>query len=221
MRRVFGHLLTTLLIVVSAPQSCRAFIPSLQSTTNERAGWKKSQKQSLISSQSKTKSISTPSSSSFPGRTSASTTSLWQDSPKSRLLAVRSSSSSSRGRNKSAYSALLERIATTLSQSYNALAASPAEVRSARDRRRVSVLTLLRVSIPSLLAGVGAYLIFPALALSMASSMHDPGVFAVLSQDSSQFVQNFLTVSGLLFSILVGQTCEYNLSISHCIILTT
>ena len=36
--------------------------------------------------------------------------------------------------------------------------------------------------------------------------MNDAGVFAVLSQDSSQFVQNFLTVAGLLFSILVGQT---------------
>ena len=40
----------------------------------------------------------------------------------------------------------------------------------------------------------------------LATLMNDAGVFAVLSQDSSQFVQNFLTVSGLLFSILVGQT---------------
>ncbi|KAI2505238.1 hypothetical protein MHU86_9234 [Fragilaria crotonensis] len=40
----------------------------------------------------------------------------------------------------------------------------------------------------------------------LASSMNSAGVFQVLSQDSSQFVQNFLTVAGLLFSILVGQT---------------
>lgn len=31
----------------------------------------------------------------------------------------------------------------------------------------------------------------------------------MLSQDSSQFVQNFLTVSGLLFSILIGQTYAF------------
>lgn len=69
-------------------------------------------------------------------------------------------------------------------------------------------VTLLRVSIPSVIAGVVATLVFPALALGMARGWSDPGTFAVLSQDSSQFVQNFLTVASLLFSILVGQTCE-------------
>jgi len=54
--------------------------------------------------------------------------------------------------------------------------------------------------------GLLAYVIFPFLSLNLASLFNDAGVFAVLSQDSSQFVQNFLTVSGLLFSILVGQT---------------
>jgi hypothetical protein len=42
--------------------------------------------------------------------------------------------------------------------------------------------------------------------LFLATLMSDTGVFTVLSQDSSQFVQNFLSVSSLLFSILVGQT---------------
>ncbi|KAI2489866.1 hypothetical protein MHU86_24721 [Fragilaria crotonensis] len=46
----------------------------------------------------------------------------------------------------------------------------------------------------------------PGIAMLLASSMNSAGVFQVLSQDSSQFVQNFLTVAGLLFSILVGQT---------------
>jgi hypothetical protein len=32
------------------------------------------------------------------------------------------------------------------------------------------------------------------------------GVFAILSQDSSQFVQHSLSVSSLLIRILVGQT---------------
>jgi hypothetical protein len=67
--------------------------------------------------------------------------------------------------------------------------------------------TLLRVGGPSLLAGFVAYLAFPAAALTLASGWSNPGTFAVLSQDASQFVQNFLTVAGLLFSILVGQTC--------------
>ena len=75
-----------------------------------------------------------------------------------------------------------------------------------KSERYVQLVTLLRVGVPSMLAGLVGTFLFPALALFLASIMNDAGVFAVLSQDSSQFVQNFLTVSGLLFSILVGQT---------------
>ena len=67
-------------------------------------------------------------------------------------------------------------------------------------------MTFVRVIVPSVVAGLIAYLAFPALCLSLCTLLNDAGVFAVLSQDSSQFVQNFLTVAGLLFSILVGQT---------------
>lgn len=70
----------------------------------------------------------------------------------------------------------------------------------------MSLLTLIRVIVPSVVAGVVAFAAFPGLAMWLCTLMNDAGVFAVLSQDSSQFVQNFLTVSGLLFSILVGQT---------------
>lgn len=70
----------------------------------------------------------------------------------------------------------------------------------------MGALTLIRVFVPSLLAGIGSFLAFPGLSLWLCSFWNDAGVFAVLSQDSSQFVQNFLTVAGLLFSILVGQT---------------
>ena len=66
--------------------------------------------------------------------------------------------------------------------------------------------TLVRITVPSLIAAFAAYVSFPWLALQLAASLNNAGVFAVLSQDSSQFVQNFLTVTGLLFSILVGQT---------------
>lgn len=80
------------------------------------------------------------------------------------------------------------------------------EILSERARTRVQLVTMFRVGVPSMLAGVFATFIFPGLSLFLASIMNDAGVFQVLSQDSSQFVQNFLTVSGLLFSILVGQT---------------
>jgi len=80
---------------------------------------------------------------------------------------------------------------------------------SERDKAQFQLVTLLRVGIPSLISGILSFFIFPLLALFLASVMNDAGVFAVLSQDSSQFVQNFLTVSGLLFSILVGQTYAF------------
>jgi hypothetical protein len=73
-------------------------------------------------------------------------------------------------------------------------------------KRMLQLKTLARISIPSIAAGLVATVAFPFLALTLATLMNDAGVFAVLSQDSSQFVQNFLTVAGLLFSILVGQT---------------
>eukprot|EP00520_Triparma_pacifica_P015660 CAMPEP_0118640098 /NCGR_PEP_ID=MMETSP0785-20121206/4574_1 /TAXON_ID=91992 /ORGANISM="Bolidomonas pacifica, Strain CCMP 1866" /LENGTH=351 /DNA_ID=CAMNT_0006531467 /DNA_START=59 /DNA_END=1114 /DNA_ORIENTATION=+ len=66
--------------------------------------------------------------------------------------------------------------------------------------------TLSRIVVPALGAALVAFLVFPPLAIYLATLVNNAGVFAVLSQDSSQFVQNFLTVGGLLFSILVGQT---------------
>ena len=57
----------------------------------------------------------------------------------------------------------------------------------------MGALTLIRVFVPSLLAGIGSFLAFPGLSLWLCSLWNDAGVFAVLSQDSSQFVQNFLT----------------------------
>lgn len=66
--------------------------------------------------------------------------------------------------------------------------------------------TLQRILLPSLLASLASTLLFPPLALSLSYLINDAATFAVLSVDSSQFVQNFLTVTGLTFSILVGQT---------------
>ena len=81
-----------------------------------------------------------------------------------------------------------------------------AEINTDEDNSGVQLATFLRVGVPSVLAGVVSTFIFPGLSLFLASIMNDAGVFQVLSQDSSQFVQNFLSVAGLLFSILAGQT---------------
>jgi len=101
---------------------------------------------------------------------------------------------------------LWERLASSMSTTANLKVLESYEDTLERDQAKVQLITLVRVGIPSLLAAIAAFFLFPALALTLASVMNDAGVFAVLSQDSSQFVQNFLTVSSLLFSILVGQT---------------
>jgi len=95
-----------------------------------------------------------------------------------------------------------EGIASSLSGTYAASRSSS----TAADPNSTQLVTLIRVGIPSILAALGATFAFPAISLGLASIFNDAGVFAVLSQDSSQFVQNFLTVSSLMFSILVGQT---------------
>ncbi|KAI2511427.1 hypothetical protein MHU86_3038 [Fragilaria crotonensis] len=81
-----------------------------------------------------------------------------------------------------------------------------ADINTKEDSKGVQLVTFLRVGVPSVLAGIASTFAFPGIAMLLASSMNSAGVFQVLSQDSSQFVQNFLTVAGLLFSILVGQT---------------
>jgi len=98
------------------------------------------------------------------------------------------------------------KMAAAISQSVNMKVSAQRDVATDRDKLKVQLITLLRVGIPSILAGIVSTLLFPMLSIGLATMMNDAGVFAVLSQDSSQFVQNFLTVSGLLFSILVGQT---------------
>ncbi|KAL7475657.1 hypothetical protein ACHAW6_001569 [Cyclotella cf. meneghiniana] len=71
---------------------------------------------------------------------------------------------------------------------------------------QLQLQTLSRILLPSLLSSLISTFLFPPLALSLSYLIADPASFAVLSVDSSQFVQNFLTVTGLTFSILVGQT---------------
>ena len=72
--------------------------------------------------------------------------------------------------------------------------------------QQVQLETLQRIILPSLLAATASTLFFPPLALFLSYIINDSASFAVLSVDSSQFIQNYLTVTGLTFSILVGQT---------------
>ena len=91
------------------------------------------------------------------------------------------------------------RTASTSSIDDNSLSSQPLQF-------QVQVETLSRIIVPSALASIAAFFIFPPLSLGLSYLINDSATFAVLSVDSSQFIQNFLTVTGLTFSILVGQT---------------
>jgi len=72
----------------------------------------------------------------------------------------------------------------------------------------VQIKTLIRVAIPSLSLAIISGLLYSPLCLFIASDLiqSDQGVFTVVSQDSSQYIQNILTTSGLIFSIFTGYT---------------
>ena len=68
------------------------------------------------------------------------------------------------------------------------------------------VISLFRVVLPALgIAGL-SNILYPYISLEVAAAINDSGVFAVVAQDASQYIQNILTTSGLVFSLLVGQT---------------
>lgn len=72
----------------------------------------------------------------------------------------------------------------------------------------VQIKTFVRVAVPSLAFAIVAGLLYSPLSLFIANDLiqNDQGVFTVVSQDSSQYIQNILTTSGLIFSILTGYT---------------
>ena len=67
-------------------------------------------------------------------------------------------------------------------------------------------VTFLRVGIPGLFISASANIAYPTVAIALANMINDSGVFAVVAQDASQYIQNILTTSGLMFSIIAGQT---------------
>jgi hypothetical protein len=81
-----------------------------------------------------------------------------------------------------------------------------APVSADRMQDYVQYITLFRVGVPALFNYGFAKLLYPIAASTLAVVIHDSGVFAVVAQDASQYIQNILTTSGLVFSLLVGYT---------------
>ena len=75
-----------------------------------------------------------------------------------------------------------------------------------RMKYYVQTISLLRIGLPSLAIAVTCKLLYPITGMTLAQVINDDGVFAVVSQDASQYIQNILTTSGLVFGLLVGQT---------------
>ena len=76
----------------------------------------------------------------------------------------------------------------------------------------VQWVSILRVGAPALGLATSAKIAYPIVALTLAHLIDDSGVFAVVAQDASQYIQNVLTTSGLVFSLLVGQTYYFMVS---------
>lgn len=74
------------------------------------------------------------------------------------------------------------------------------------QKEYAQTVTLLRVFIPSFFMAASSKIAYPHVAMTLANLINDSGVFAVVAQDASQYIQNILTTSGLMFSILAGQT---------------
>mmetsp|Transcript_3556 Transcript_3556/g.11414 ORF Transcript_3556/g.11414 Transcript_3556/m.11414 type:complete len:508 (+) Transcript_3556:1-1524(+) len=70
-------------------------------------------------------------------------------------------------------------------------------------RTTQAINTLMRVALPTIVASVLGLLYFDNVSLYIRSLL-DVGAIGMLMADEAQFVQNFLTVIGLLFSILAG-----------------
>lgn len=105
-----------------------------------------------------------------------------------------------------------ESIYETIAQYFFDETAYDNQIRPAADlqqtRAYTNTVSMLRVGLPSLVLAATAKLAYAPIAMQLANNpaIFDSGVFAVVAQDASQYIQNILTTSGLMFSILVGQT---------------
>ena len=78
---------------------------------------------------------------------------------------------------------------------------------SLRTRTKQVLSTLVRVALPTIIATVLGLIYYDNLSL-LIRSLLDGRTLGVLMADEAQFVQNFLTVIGLLFSILAGNAYQ-------------
>ena len=65
--------------------------------------------------------------------------------------------------------------------------------------------TLTRVILPTVAAAALATVFYPSLSNLIKGAL-DTGELSIIGNDSSQFIQNFVTVNGLILSILCGNT---------------
>ena len=70
-------------------------------------------------------------------------------------------------------------------------------------RQKLAQTTLARVAVPTLLSTLVAYVYFDNLSLLIAADLEN-GTIRLVARDEAQFIQNFLTSMGLLFTILAG-----------------
>mmetsp|Transcript_18092 Transcript_18092/g.20858 ORF Transcript_18092/g.20858 Transcript_18092/m.20858 type:complete len:390 (+) Transcript_18092:54-1223(+) len=73
-------------------------------------------------------------------------------------------------------------------------------------KKYLQSVSLLRVGIPAIFFAIIASLAYPGISLWIADLINDESAFEVLSEDLSQYFQNILTTTGLMFTITVGYT---------------
>ena len=73
-------------------------------------------------------------------------------------------------------------------------------------KKYLQLVTLLRVGVPSTLMAIISYVVYPDISMSIFAWINDVDATSVVANDYSQYIQNILTTSGLMFSITVGYT---------------
>ncbi|KAJ8610485.1 hypothetical protein CTAYLR_007760 [Chrysophaeum taylorii] len=98
---------------------------------------------------------------------------------------------------------------------HHAVAEHPLHIQSPQSEasaRRVATNRIVRTStvllVPAIAAGIFSYLSFGPLARGLRSIFGLEALY-ILSNDQGQFLQNFLGVIGILFSLLIGNTYSF------------
>lgn len=73
-------------------------------------------------------------------------------------------------------------------------------------RTFAQLVTLFRVGVPALLVGALVGVAYPSLSMTVFYWINDAKALDVIANDYSQYIQNTLTTSGLMFTITIGYT---------------